>query len=114
MSILIDTNTRVLIQGITGGEGVRACKEALRYGTKVLAGVTPGKGGQEVAGVLVYNSVKDALEAYPEINTSLIVVPAKFATSAALEAIDIGLPLITILTEHITTRDSALIVAHAT
>lgn len=113
MSILIDKNTKVLIQGITGGEGSRACKEALRYGTQILAGVTPGKGGQEVEGVPVYNTVAEAHASHPSINTSLVVVPARFATAAALEAIEAGIPIITILTEHIPTRDAARIVAAA-
>jgi succinyl-CoA synthetase alpha subunit len=113
MSILLDSDTRVLIQGITGGEGTRACIEALRYGTKVVAGVTPGKGGQEVAGVPVYNTVAEALEAHPLINMSLVVVPSRFALSAALESINARIPLVNILTEHIPTQDSARIVAHA-
>lgn len=114
MSILINEHTRVLIQGITGTEGTRACKEALRYGTSVLAGVTPGKGGQAVEGVPVYNSVFEALIHHKDINTSLIVVPAKFALDAALEAIEAAIPLVVILTEHITTQHSARIMAHAT
>lgn len=113
MSILIDERTRVLIQGITGTEGARACKEALRYGTSVLAGVTPGKGGQIVEGVPVYNSVAEALVHHKDITTSLVVVPAKFALHAALESIEAAIPLVIILTEHITTQNSARIVAHA-
>ena len=76
MSILVGKHTKVLIQGITGSEGSRACKEMLSYGTKVLAGVTPGKGGQSVDGVAVYNTVAEALRAHPEINTSLIAARA--------------------------------------
>ncbi len=113
MSILLDSNTRVLIQGITGAEGTRACIEALRYGTKVVAGVTPGKGGQEVAGVPVYNTVAEALATHPQINMSLVVVPSRFALSAALEAIEANIPLINILTEHIPTQESTRIVASA-
>ncbi|MDO8584829.1 MAG: succinate--CoA ligase subunit alpha [bacterium] len=113
MAILIDKKTSVLVQGITGNEGSRACKEMLAYGTAVVAGVTPGKGGQSVEGIPVYNAVFEALQQHPEINTSLITVPAAFVKDAALEAIDAGIPLIDILTEHVTAQDAAYIVAAA-
>lgn len=113
MSILIDKKTRVLIQGITGHEGTRACGEMLSYGTRVLAGVTPGKGGRTVEGVPVYDSVREAVVRHPGINTSLITVPALFARDAAAEAIENKIPLVNILTEHVTVRDSAWIVARA-
>lgn len=113
MAILIDQNTKALIQGITGNEGSRACKEMLDYGTHVVAGVTPGKGGQRVEGIPVYNAVFEALEMHPGINTSLITVPAAFVKDAALEAIDAGIPLIDILTEHVTVADAAYIFAAA-
>lgn len=113
MSILVDKNTRVLIQGITGSEGSRACQEMLSYGTKVLAGVTPGKGGQKVEEIRVYDTVKEALRRHRDVNTSLIAVPAAFAKDAALEAIDAGVPLIDILTEHVPTQDSAFILHYA-
>lgn len=113
MAILINKNTRVLIQGITGNEGSRACKEMLAYRTVVVAGVTPGKGGQSVEGISVYNTVFEAFAAHPEINTSLITVPAHFTKDAALEAIDARIPLIDILTEHVTAQDAAHIVAAA-
>ena len=113
MSILIDQKTKVLIQGITGGEGSRACKEMLSYGTKILAGVTPGKGGQFVEGVAVYDTVAEALFNHPEINTSLIAVPAAFLKDAASEVIFGGIPLIDILTELVPTQDSAWVVALA-
>ncbi len=121
MAILINKDTRVLIQGITGSEGSRACKEMLSYGTKVVAGVTPGKGGQEVAAqfngeekrVPVYNSVKEALEKHPDINASLIAVPAKFIRGAAQEVIVSRIPLINILADHVTVEDCALIYALA-
>lgn len=117
MAILINENTRVLIQGITGGEGSRACKEMLSYGTKVVAGVTPGKGGQSVEGVPVYNSVKEAIEETSKkgerINASLIAVPAKFIRAAAQEVILCKIPVVDILTEHVTAQDCALIYAWA-
>lgn len=113
MSILIDKNTQVLIQGITGSEGSRACSEMLSYGTKVVAGVTPGRGGQKVAGVPVYDTVYEALQHHRSINTSLISVPAPFVRDAAGEAIVAGIPLINILTEHVPTQDSAFVIALA-
>jgi succinyl-CoA synthetase alpha subunit len=113
MSILIDKKTRLMIQGITGKEGIRACRESLSYGTKVVAGVTPGKGGQKVDGVPVYDTVARALAKHPEINASFITVPGSLAKDAALEAIHAGISLIVILPEHVPTLDSAWIVARA-
>ena len=113
MSILIDKKTRVLILGITGVEGSRACREMIAYGTKVLAGVTPGKEGEKVKNVPVYDTVEEAFKHHPKINTSLIMVPAKNVKDAALEAICAGIPLINILTEYVPPIDSAVIVAWA-
>lgn len=113
MSILIDENTKVLIQGITGVEGSRACREMILYGTKVLAGVRPGAGGQSVEGVPVYNTVKEALKHHPDINTSLIIVPAKNVKDAAIESIVAHIPLVNILTEYVPPIDSSFIVALA-
>src|SRR3989344_3902618 len=113
MAILVDKKTRVLIQGITGKEGARACGEMLSYGTKVVAGVTPGKKGQKVSGVPVYDTVKEALKRHPEINISLISVPAAAVRDAATEAMFAGIKVINILAEHVPTRDSAEIVKWA-
>ena len=113
MSILVDQKTRVLIQGITGHEGARACREMLLYGTSVLAGVTPGKGGRKIEGVSVYDSIREAMLRHPGINTSLIAVPAPAVRDAAAEAIANDIPLVNILTEHVTVRDSAWILAAA-
>src|SRR3990167_2071006 len=113
MSILIDEKTKVLIQGITGVEGSRACREMILYGTKVLAGVRPGAGGQFVEGVPVYNTVKEAKEHHPDINTSLIIVPAKNVKDAAMESIVARIPLINILTEYVPPIDSSFLVAFA-
>ncbi len=113
MSIFVDGKTRILIQGISGNEGSRACREMLAFGTKVLAGVTPGRGGQKVEKVPVYDTVAEAIRRHPEINATLISVPAVFAREAAEEAILAGISLINILTEHIPTQDSARIVALA-
>ena len=113
MAILVDQKTAVVIQGITGTEGARACREMLRFGTVVSAGVTPGKGGQVVEGVPVYDTVAEALAQHPSINTSLIVVPAPAVKDAALEAMAHRIPLINILTEYVPAADSCVMVAQA-
>ena len=113
MAIIISKNTKVLVQGITGKEGSRATKEMLSYGTSVLAGVTPGKGGQTIEGVPVFESVAEALQKFPEINTSLITVPAPFVLDAVLESIHMHIPLINILTEKVPVHDVAIIIAFA-
>lgn len=113
MAILVDENTRVLIQGITGIEGSRACREMLQYGTQVLCGVTPGKKGQNVEGVPVYATVSDALKKHPEVNISLVIVPSQFVKDAVLEALQAGIKLINILTEYVPPRDSSILVATA-
>lgn len=114
MSILIDENTKVLIQGITGKEGSRACKEMLAYGTKVLAGVTPGKGGMKTEeGVPVFNTVKEALAQFPQLNATLIIVPARFAFGAVKEAIDENIPLVNVITEKVPVADVAVMIALA-
>ena len=102
--ILVDKNTRVLVQGITGREGSFHTKQMLDYGTKIVAGVTPGKGGQEVHGVPVYNSVKEAQKEH-QIDASIIFVPAFAAADAALEAAHAGVPLVVLITEGIPTLD---------
>ncbi len=104
MGILVSENTKVVVQGITGKEGsfhAAACKE---YGTKVVAGVTPGKGGQAQDGVPVFDSVADAVNK-EGANTSLIFVPPPFAADAILEGIDAGIELIVCITEGIPVRD---------
>ena len=106
MSILVDKNTRLLVQGITGNEGTFHARQMIEYGTQVVAGVTPGKGGQwAVDGqVPVFDTVKDAVET-KGANVSVIYVPARFAPDAILEAADAGLPLIVCITEGIPTQD---------
>lgn len=113
MSILVDQSTRLLIQGITGKEGMRSARECMAYGTTVLAGVTPGRGGELVEGIPVYNTVAEALAHHPEINASLIVVPAKFALDAGQEAFTSSIPLVVILTEKIPTADTARMIQAA-
>ena len=104
MAILVDESTRVLVQGITGGEGRFHTKRMLEYGTKVVAGVTPGKGGQEVEGVPVFNTVEEAVRK-TGANTSAIFVPAAFAAEAVMEAAEAGIGLIVCFTEGIPTFD---------
>ncbi|MEJ2777855.1 succinate--CoA ligase subunit alpha [Stygiolobus sp. RP850M] len=101
---LVNRNTRVLVQGITGREGSFHTKHMLDYGTKIVAGVTPGKGGTEVYGVPVYDTVAEALKEH-EVDASIIFVPAKFAIDALFEAIDNGIPLVITITEHIPVMD---------
>ncbi len=104
MSILVDKKTKLLVQGITGGEGSFHTEQIVEYGTDVVAGVTPGKGGTLHQGIPVFNTVSDAVIA-TGANASVIFVPASFAADAILEAIDAGLALVVCITEGIPTRD---------
>ncbi len=104
MSILIDEKSRVVVQGITGGEGTFHATQMLEYGTKVVAGVTPGKGGIKHLDVPVFNAVADAVEA-EGADVSLIFVPPPFAADAIIEAADAGIRLVVCITEGIPTRD---------
>jgi succinyl-CoA synthetase alpha subunit len=106
MSILVDENTRLLVQGITGREGTFHTQQAIAYGTRVVAGVTPGKGGNTVDGIPVFNTVQEAKEK-TGANASVIFVPPAFAADAILEAADAGLPLVVCITEGIPTLDMA-------
>jgi len=104
VAILVDAQTRVLVQGITGREAAGFALESIRYGTQILAGVTPGKGGAEVHGVPVFDSVAAAMRARP-CTASIISVPAPFVRDAAQEALDNGLKLLAIVTERIPRKD---------
>lgn len=104
MSILIDEKTALLVQGITGGEGSFHAQRCMEYGTKVVAGVTPGKGGTQHLGVPVFDSVERAI-ADAGANASLMFVPPAFAADGILEAIDAGMPLIVCITEGIPVTD---------
>lgn len=104
MSILLDAQTRVLVQGITGRDGSFHTQQMVEYGTKVVAGVTPGKKGHEVAGVPVFNTVKEAVAA-TQANCSIIFVPPRFAADAILEATDAGIELIICITEGVPVQD---------
>ena len=105
MSILIDKNTRLIVQGITGRDGAFHTQQMLAYGTRVVAGVTPGKGGEKVHGVPVFDSVAEAVEA-TRANASVIYVPAAFAADAVHEAADAGVALIVCITEGLPVRDT--------
>ena len=104
MSVLVGNNTRLIIQGITGTEGSFHGQQMIDYGTNIVAGVTPGKGGQEALGVPVFNSVQEAVK-HQGANTSVIFVPPKFAAGAVIESIDADLDLIVCITEGIPAAD---------
>lgn len=104
MSILIDETTQVIVQGITGRQGHFQTSRMIEYGTRVVAGVTPGKGGTQALGVPVYDTVAEAAAAH-RVDASIIFVPAPFAPDAAMEAADAGIPLICCITEHIPVHD---------
>ncbi len=104
MSILVDEKTRVVVQGITGTEGTFHTIQMLKYGTVVAAGVTPGKGGQQVEGVPVYNTVREAVK-HGDVNASCIFVPPLFAADAVMEAAEEGLDVIVCITEGIPALD---------
>ncbi|MEO0069821.1 MAG: succinate--CoA ligase subunit alpha [candidate division WOR-3 bacterium] len=112
MSILVDKNTRVIVQGITGRDGAFHTRMMKEYGTKIVAGVTPGKAGQEIEGVPVFNSVEEAVKA-SGANASIIFVPAGFAGDALLEAIFAGVRLIVCVTEGVPTLDAIKAIAIA-
>jgi succinyl-CoA synthetase alpha subunit len=113
LAILVDKSTRVLVQGITGREGTNHTIGMLKYGTRVLAGVTPGKEGVKVEGVPVFDSVKRAIQKFPEINTSIIFVPAAFVADAVYEALDSELKLLVVISEHVPEHDSLQFVSYA-
>ncbi|HEC78163.1 MAG TPA: succinate--CoA ligase subunit alpha [candidate division WOR-3 bacterium] len=111
MSILVNNDTKLVVQGITGRDGSFHTGQMLKYGTKVVAGVTPGKGGQKVEGVPVFNSVAEAVDK-TGANTSVIFVPAKFSVSAIYEAVDAGIKLIVCISEGIPTIEMVKITAY--
>lgn len=113
MSILINKDTKVVCQGITGNSGRFHTKHMLEYGTKILAGVTPGKGGSQVYGIPVFDSVKEAVEK-TECDTSIIYVPAPFAADAIIEAVEAAIKLIICITEGIPTIDMLRVKAYLT
>lgn len=104
MSVLVDKNTRLVVQGITGKEGTFHTRQMIEYGTNVVGGVTPGKGGTEHEGVPVFNTVQDAVQ-QAGANASVIYVPPAFAADAIMEAADAGIPLVVCITEGIPALD---------
>ncbi len=111
MSIFVDKNTRLLVQGITGRDGSFHTMQMVKYGTNVVAGVTPGRGGQKVEGVPVFNSVAEAVRK-TDANTSVIFVPAKFAPDAVYEAADAGVKLVVCISEGIPAIEIVKVVAY--
>jgi succinyl-CoA synthetase alpha subunit len=105
MSILIDENTRVLVQGITGREGMARTQLMMNYGSRVVAGVTPGKGNQAVLDVPVFDTVLEAVETVGEIDASVIFVPAPLVKNAALEAIDAGIKFLVLVPDRVPIYD---------
>lgn len=112
MGIIVGENTHAIVQGITGTQGSFHTKLMLEYGTKIVAGVTPGKGGNQIHGIPVYDTVEAAIEKHPA-NASIIFVPAPFAAEAALEALENGIKTIVVITEHIPIKDAVNVMAYA-
>ena len=112
MSIFVDEKNKVLVQGATGHQGVFHIGEMLSFGTKVIAGVTPGKGGQDVHGIPVFDSVIEGIEE-TGANTSLVLVPARFAKDAVFEALDAGIKTVVVITENIPFHDAMEFVHYA-
>ncbi len=116
MTIFIDDSTKVIVQGMTGSEGTKHTKRMIASGTKIVAGVTPGKGGQvvEIEGkqLPVFNTVREAVDA-TGANASVVFVPPKFAKAAVIDAIDAQLPLVVVITEGIPVHDTAAFFAYS-
>ena len=104
MSILVDSNTRLVVQGMTGSTGKFHTEQMLQYGTKVVAGVTPGRGGESFNDVPVFDTMRDAIE-QTGANASCVFVPPPFAADAILEAVDAEIPLVVTITEGIPVMD---------
>lgn len=113
MAILVDGNTRMLIQGITGRFGQGVARRMLEVGSKVVAGVTPGRGGQSVWGVPVFNTVKEAIEAVGPVDAAVTVVPGPQAKEAVLEVFEAGIKLVLMRVERVPLHDALEIIAYA-
>ncbi len=105
MAIIIDKGTKTIVQGMTGHNASLHTKFMLEYGTEIVGGVTPGKAGQRVEGIVVYDTVKDCLSEHPEATVASIWVPARFAQDAILEAVDAGIKNVIVITERIPVHD---------
>ena len=112
MAIFLNADSKVLVQGMTGSEGTKHTRRMVASGTNVVAGVTPGKGGQEVDGIPVFNNVGEAMAA-TGANASVVFVPPKFAKAAVIEAVDAAIPLCVVITEGIPIHDSAAFFQYA-
>ncbi|MEI6362878.1 MAG: succinate--CoA ligase subunit alpha [Actinomycetes bacterium] len=106
MAIWLDGNSRILVQGMTGSEGTKHTRRMVASGAQIVAGVTPGKGGQEVDGIPVFDDVPNALDA-TGANVAVVFVPPRFAKAAVEESVDAGLPLVVVITEGIPVHDTA-------
>jgi len=111
LAILVDNNTRLIVQGITGREGEFHARQMLAYGTQVVGGTSPGKGGQDVGGMPVFNTVVEAVQE-TGANASIIYVPARFAPDAIYEAVDAGIQLVVCITEGIPAMDMVRVCAY--
>ena len=112
MSILINKNTKVLVQGITGNIGATQTKYMLKVGTKIVAGVTPGKGGERVENIPVFDTVEEAVNNF-KIDVSVLFVPARVAKDSVIEAIDVGIKIVVLITEHTPVHDVMELKAYA-
>ncbi|MEY2635507.1 MAG: hypothetical protein RIS75_1447 [Actinomycetota bacterium] len=112
MSIFLNADSKILVQGMTGSEGTKHTRRMIASGSKIVAGVTPGKGGQEVDGIPVFSSVGEAMAA-TGANVSVVFVPPKFAKAAVIEAVDAGIPLCVVITEGIPVHDTAVFFQYA-
>ena len=112
MAIFLDANSKILVQGMTGSEGTTHTRRMVASGTNVVAGVTPGKGGQEVDGIPVFNNVAEAMAA-TGANVSVVFVPPKFAKAAVIESVDAAIPLCVVITEGIPVHDTAAFFQYA-
>lgn len=108
MAILVDKNSKIIVQGITGGAGSFHTKRMLDYGTNIVAGTSPGKGGQEVEGIPAYDTVKECVENH-SADVSVIFLPARFVMDAAIEAIHAGIKLVVVIPEHIPIHDMMMV-----
>jgi succinyl-CoA synthetase alpha subunit len=113
MSIIANQSSTVLIQGITGNAARLHTKNMLDYGTKILAGTKPGGGGEEVHGVPVFNSVAEAVEKHPYLNTTILFVPPKGTKEAALEALNAGIKIVVMVAEHVPLHDNLMVLEEA-
>ena len=112
MAVIINDKTKILVQGMTGNQGQFHTGQMLAYGIKIVGGISPGKGGQSVQGVPVYDSVEQAMQAEPA-DASVIFIPARFVKESALEAMEAGIKTLVIITEHVPLHDALDIMAYA-